>query len=152
MNKAFRVVVAGLSGGFAGNAVLGVLFTSPFVQALLYNPDIQSQLFLDITPLRNVAVSVTGLVVLSILHAWLFYVLKPSIPGRNWIEKGLFWGFVIWLMFWLFQEWFVYYTLLQEPIVLALLELLILLFGSLVEGIVIAYFLERKTRRSSRRG
>ncbi len=140
----FLIIIAGLLGGFVGNAILGILFTSPPIQSILYNPDIQSQTFLDITPLRNVPLSVVGLVLLTIIHSWLFYVFKPSIPGKSWIKKGLFWGFVIWLMFWLFQEWFIYHTLLQEPIILNLLELLILLLGSLVEGLVIAFFLERK--------
>jgi hypothetical protein len=44
-------------------------------------------------------------------------------------------------MFWLFQEWFIYQTLLGEPLILNLLELSILLLGSLVEGAIIAFFL-----------
>lgn len=45
---------------------------------------------------------------------------------------------MIWAMYWLFQEWFVYVTLLQEPPILAGLELAILLLGSMLEGVVIA--------------
>lgn len=45
------------------------------------------------------------------------------------------------LMYWLFQEWFIYHTLLHEPILLNLLEPAILLVGSLVEGLIIAWFL-----------
>jgi len=47
-------------------------------------------------------------------------------------------------MFWVFQEWFIYHTLLGEPLALNLLELAILLAGSLVEGLVIAFILARK--------
>jgi hypothetical protein len=140
----FLIIIAGLLGGFFGNVTLGILFTSTPIQSILYNPEIQSQTFLDITPLRDVPLSVVGLVLLSIIHSWLFFIFKPSIPGKYWIKKGIFWGFVIWLMFWLFQEWFVYHTLLHVPIILNLLELSILLLGSLVEGIIIAFFLERK--------
>lgn len=82
-----------------------------------------------------------GLVVLSVIHAWLFWVLQPSIPGSNWVRKGLFWSGVIWAMYWLFQEWFIYHTLLNEPWLLNFLELAILLTGSLAEGLVIAYML-----------
>jgi hypothetical protein len=82
---------------------------------------------------------VIGLVVLSIIHAWLFYILMSAVPGKTWVKKGLFWGFVIWLMYWVFQEWFIYHTLLLEPIALNLFELAILLAGSLVEGLIIAY-------------
>ena len=138
-----KIVIAGLVGGFVGNGVLGAIFSSPLVQAILYNPDFQSALFIEITPKRNIPVSVAGLVVLSVIHSWLFSVFKPSIPGRAWIQKGLFWGLTIWLMYWLFQEWFIYNTLLGEPLLLNLLELSILLLGSLVEGVIIAFFLAR---------
>ena len=143
-NGAVKILVAGLVGGFIGNGVLGVLFSCSPIQAILYNPGWQSQLFIEITPKRNMPVSVTGLFILSIIHAWLFSVFMPSIPGKTWLKKGLFWGLTIWLMFWLFQEWFIYNTLLGEPLLLNALELAILILGSLVEGIVIAFFLARE--------
>ena len=143
-NTPAKILVAGLVGGFIGNGVLGALFSSPPAQSILYNPEWQSQMFIDITPKRNIPISVAGLVVLSIIHAWLFDVLKASIPGETWLRKGLFWGLTIWLMYWLFQEWFIYHTLLGEPLLLNFLELSILLLGSLVEGVIIATFLARK--------
>lgn len=96
MNKPLKIVVAGLVGGFIGNGVLGALFSSPPIQTVLYNPELQSQLFIAITPKRNIPVSVAGLVILSIIHAWLFSVLMPSLPGKTWFKKGLFWGLTIW--------------------------------------------------------
>ena len=144
MINPLKIVVAGLVGGFIGNGVLGALFSSPPIQTILYNPELQSQLFIAITPKRNIPVSIAGLVILSIIHAWLFSVLMPSLPGKTWLKKGLFWGLTIWLMYWLFQEWFIYNTLLGEPLILNVLELTILIMGSLVEGIVIAFFLARK--------
>lgn len=134
----WKVIVAGLVGGFVGNGVLGALFSSPPVQAILYDPGLQSPLFIEVTPQRNIPLSVAGLVVLSVIHAGLFSVLCPSVPGRGWIGKGLFWGLVIWSMYWVFQEWFIYHTLLGEPLLLNLLELAMLLVGSLVEGLIIA--------------
>lgn len=148
-NRAVRILVAGLVGGFIGNGVLGALFSISPIQSILYNPEWQSQLFIEITPKRNIPVSVAGLVLLSIIHAWLFNVLMPSIPGKIWLKKGLFWGLTIWLMYWLFQEWFIYNTLLGEPFLLNTLELTILLLGSLVEGIIIAFFLARKPSGSA---
>lgn len=142
-----KVVGAGLTGGFIGNGVLGALFSCPPIKSILYDPNRQSDLFISITPLRNIPVSVAGLVILSVVHSALFSVLMPSIPGKSWVKKGLFWGFSIWAMFWLFQEWFIYHTLLDEPFLLNVLELLILLIGSLVEGLVIAFFLARETTR-----
>ena len=127
-----------------GNGVLGAAFSLPALRSILYDPAVQSRLFIEITPHRNIPVSVGGLIVLSVIHSWLFSIFSPSIPGASWFRKGLFWGLTIWLMFWVFQEWFIYHTLLAEPIVLILLELVILLAGSLVEGLVIAFVLARK--------
>jgi hypothetical protein len=147
------MILAGLAGGFIGNGVLGVLFSSPPVRAVLYHPEWQSQLFLQVTPERNMTVSVSGLIILSVIHSWLFDLLRPSIPGETWVKKGLFWGATIWLMYWVFQEWFIYHTLLAEPIVLAAFELVILLVGSLAEGLVIAFILmpERRAAASTRK-
>ena len=148
-NRIVTILVAGLVGGFLGNGVLGALFSSPPIHTILYNPDWQSPLFIEITPTRNIPGSVAGLVVLSVIHAWLFSILMPSIPGRSWLKKGLFWGVTIWAMYWVFQEWFIYNTLLGEPLLLNVLELTILLLGSLVEGTVIAFFLARKSSNSA---
>jgi len=139
MNKALKIVFTGLLAGFVSEGVLGALFMSSMVQSILYNPNIQSQLFIEVTPQRNMAVSIIGVIVLSILHAWLYTIYVQSIPGKTWIKKGLFWGLTIWLMFWVFQEWFIYHTLLAEPLILNALELVILLIGSFVEGLIIAF-------------
>ena len=135
------VVYSGLLGGIAGEGIMGAIFMSPPVQKLLYNPALQSALFLEITPTRDLVYSISGMVVLSIIHSWLFYVFQPCIPGKTWLGKGLFWGLSIWLMYWVVQEWFIYHTLLREPILLNLLELTILLVGSLLEGCVISKIL-----------
>jgi len=131
-------VASGLAGGFLGNGLLGALFSAPPLRRVLYDPSLQSPLFLEITPQRNVPLSVAGLVVLSGIHGWLFARLAAGIPGSTWVRQGLFWGVTIWATYWLFQEWFIYYTLLQEPPLLALPELAVLLPGSLAEGLVIA--------------
>lgn len=133
-----RAILAGWIGGFLGNGLLGAIFSSPLAKAILYDPNVQSQLFLNVTPQRNIAVSVIGLIVLSGIHGILYACLSPSIPGRNWLMKGVLWGTMIWASYWLFQEWFIYITLLGEPLLLAILELVVLLAGSLLEGVVIA--------------
>lgn len=145
-----HALLAGWIGGFIGNGLLGALFSSPPVQGILYNPALQSQLFITLTPQRDLAVSVIGLVMLSGLHGVLFAVLRPSIPGNSWLTKGLWWGLFLWASYWLFQEWFIYVTLLREPITLAALELGILLLGSLLEGAVISRLMDcrRKTEQS----
>lgn len=139
MNQILKIIGAGLIAGFVSEGILGALFMNSVVQSILYNPNIQSQLFIDITPQRDMVVSIVGLIVLSIIHAWLYTIYVQSIPGKTWAGKGLFWGLTIWLMFWVFQEWFIYHTLLGEPLILNALELVILLAGSIVEGLIIAF-------------
>ncbi|MFZ5522792.1 MAG: hypothetical protein ACOY9D_01740 [Pseudomonadota bacterium] len=147
MKRVTQVIVAGWLGGFAGNAFLGAIFSSPWIKNVLYDPAWQSRLFLAITPQRDIAVSVVGLVVLSGLHGLFFHLFRSCIPGQSTFRKGLFWGLVIWATYWLFQEWFIYITLLHEPVALALVELAILLIGSLIEGVVIALVVEKLTDR-----
>lgn len=144
MNKKLKIILAGLLGGFVGNGILGAVFSLPLINTILYNPAIQSQLFIEVTPARNIPLSVIGLIVLSVIHAYFFSIFEPSIPGKTWQKKGLFWGFTIWAMFWLFQEWFIYHTLLGEPLILNALELTILLTGSLIEGLIISFLLVKK--------
>jgi len=141
MKKTYKIIYSGLIAGLISEGILGALFMSPLVQHILYNPNLQSKLFLDVTPTRDLFPSIAGVVVLSIAHSWLFSIFQKSIPGNDWIKKGLFWGFTIWLLFWVFQEWFIYHTLLNEPLILNLLELTILLIGSFTEGLIISKFL-----------
>lgn len=143
-NRTVTIIYSGLLAGLISEGILGALFMSPPVQSVLYNPDLQSPLFLQVTLTRALFPSIAGIVVLSIAHSWLFHLFQPSVPGNTRIKKGMFWGFTIWLMYWVFQEWFIYHTLLQEPLLLNLLELTILLVGSLIEGLIISWFLYEK--------
>ena len=140
-----RGLAAGWIGAFVGNGLLGALYSSPWLTAVLYDPDLQSDLFISVTQRRNVAVSVAGLVFLGGLQGLAFAQLNPSLPGKRWFAKGLWWGLWLWALYWLFQEWFIYVTLLDEPLRLAVLELVVLLSGSLLEGLVIAWILVGRT-------
>lgn len=139
MNKTLKIIFAGLVAGFVSEGILGVLFVNPLIKSILYNPNIQSQLFIEITSQRNLIISIAGVIVLSIIHAWLYTIFAKSVPGTTWVRKGLFWGLTIWLMFWVFQEWFIYHALLNEPLILNALELALLLIGSCTEGLIIAF-------------
>jgi len=139
-----KVLWVGLVSGFVGNGILGALFSLPFINAILYNPRIQSELFIQVTPTRDIPASVIGLIILSIIPTYLFITLARSIPGKDWFYKGIFWGFSIWGMFWVMQEWFIYHTLLREPFILNFLELALLLIGSLAQGLLIAWFYKKE--------
>ncbi len=147
--KTIKAVISGIVGGLVGNGIMGAIFSSPPITKILYDPKIQSELFIEITSQRNIPISVAGLVLLSGIHGILFNTFYSALPGSSWKTKGLFWGLVIWLMYWLFQEWFIYNTLLGVPLILNLLELAILLLGSLVEGLVIAAVLHKMSSNKS---
>jgi hypothetical protein len=136
-----KITWIGLLAGFISSGIAGALFMSPLGQSVLYNPEWQSKTFIDITTARNLPLSIAGLIVVGIIHAWFYDIFKSSIQYKEWWKKGLFWGFCIWAMFWLPQEWWVYHTLLQEPLILNLFELMLLLIESLIEGLIIAYFI-----------
>lgn len=68
-NRTFKIVYSGLIAGFVSQGILGGLFMSSPVQAILYDPNLQSQLFIDVTSTRALFPSVAGLVVLSIIHS-----------------------------------------------------------------------------------
>jgi hypothetical protein len=140
LNRSIRIILAGLLGGFVSEGILGILFANSLTKSILYDPRFQSRLYIDITAQRNLPISIAGLVILSLVHAWLFVIFLKSVPGDTWVKKGLFWGFTIWLLYWVFQEWFMFRMLLGEPIILNLLELALLLIGSLIEGLIIAAF------------
>ncbi len=147
-----RFAIAGLIAAFAANGFLGAVFSSVIVQSILYNPQAQSELFLTITPTRNIPISVAGLVALGGLHGYLYSLLEASIPGRHRWQRGAVWGVIIWATYWLAQEWFIYVTLLREPLHLALFELTILLAASVAEGILIALIGYGRTRPDSMKG
>ena len=54
MRNCLRVIAAGLAGGLAGNGVLGVAFSSSWVTHALYDPSLQSALFIEITRQRDI--------------------------------------------------------------------------------------------------
>lgn len=134
---------AGWLGGALGNGLLGAVYSLGPVQRLFYDPAQQSRLFIELTPTRDIPVSVAGLVLLCALHGVLYARFRPTLPGDAWWRRGLFWGGCLWALYWLFQEWFIYRTLLLEPWPLLALELVILLSGALLEGLVIAFVVER---------
>lgn len=138
----WRGIVAGWVGAFAGNALLGFAFTSPWVTAWLLDPALQSAAFLELARTRNVSLSVAGLVVLGAIPGWAYVRLRAAVPGGTAWKRGLWWGLLLWALYWLPQEWFIYVTLLREPLPLAALELMILLAGCLLQGAIIAIIVE----------
>ena len=117
----------------------------PLVEVIGTHPELRpgltAQVHIHVERQPEQPAAVAGLVVLSGVHGALLLLLRRDAAPAAWVRHGLRLGFVIWATYWLFQEWFIYVTLLQEPLSLAGVELLLLLAGSLVEGTVIAWLL-----------
>lgn len=142
-NSLFKKVFIGLIAGIVSQMIMGGLFMSPLVQSILYNPEFQSQLFLEITPQRDLLPSVLGLIIFSIVYGIIYPRVFSVLPGEKWWQKGLWFGFFIWLLYWVPQEWFIYRTLLHEPLWLNLFELTLCLIGTFAQGIVIAFLMKK---------
>lgn len=136
-----RIMLAGLVAGLVSHGLLGMIFTSTAIESIIYHPELQSELFNQVVPQRNVYQTLLGLSLLSILHSGFYAIFYQSIPGSTWIRKGLFWGFTLWALYWLFQDWFMFHTLLNEPVLMNLFQLSIMLICSLIEGLLIALIL-----------
>lgn len=130
-----RTALWGLLAAFVSQGLMGVLFLNPWTQGLLYHEQWQSLLYRQVTPQRDLLPSIVGLVVWGLIPAFLHRRLAPS--GSPW-RAGLATATWIWLLFWLPQEWFIYVTLLGEPLPLAGLELVLAALGSLAQGLLLA--------------
>lgn len=134
-----KTVVAGLTAGFASQMVMAPLFLNPVTQGILYNPQLQSRIFLEITPLRNIVPSVIGLMLWGIVPAFLYQRLDIRSDKKT--VRGVYLALWIWLLYWLPQEWFIYVTLLGEPLHLAAFELLLTAIGTIVQGLILVWML-----------
>jgi hypothetical protein len=139
-----KILISSFIAGFIAEGFMGAAFSGGPARSILYDPDIQSRLFIEITPTRNLAYSIFGLLVWSSFHGFVFKRFLPLIPGSNQIQKGIFFGIGIWFFYWLPQEWFMFHTLIREPILLCLLELCILIIGSIIQGVILALFIKEK--------
>lgn len=131
-----RCVVVGLAAGFVSQGVMGALFMNPWSQAVLGNPGFQSSLYRELSALRPLVPSIIGLVAWGVVPALLHRRLGHS--GPRW-RSGLATGAWVWALFWLPQEWFMYVTLIGEPLPLAALELAFAAVGCGVQGLILGW-------------
>lgn len=131
-----RVVGIGLLAGFVSQGLMGALFMNPWSLALLSDPGLQSALYRELSALRPLVPSIVGLVLWGVVPAFLHRRLAH--PGPWW-KSGLATGAWVWGLFWLPQEWFMYITLLAEPLPLALLELAFAAVGCAAQGLLLGW-------------
>ncbi len=144
-----RTVIAGVAGGIAMN--LAMLFTFRLIGfgwkggGILLNPSYQSQkliaVWTKIEPLPLVVsqpmVIILGIVGFGIIHAYLFRWLSRSWP-RGVSKRAIRFACLVFLMTFLFWEFFTPFNQFGEPIYLIALELVFWAFIALVDGFAIS--------------
>ena len=144
--KPIRMIIAGILGGMAASLAVLILFMLIGFEywGILTNPEYQSpkliRVWTEIEPIplavNHPGIITLGFVILSILHAFVFAVIRQGIPGEG-LKKGIIFGLIIWLFSYVFFEFFTPWNMFGEPLVLLGLELLFWIGVALFEGIVI---------------
>jgi len=145
--KLSRIIAAGILGGMAASLAVLILFRLIGFEywGILTNPEYQSPKLLKVwTEIEPIPLAVNhpgiitlGFVILSILHAFVFAIIRQGIPGEC-LNKGIIFGLIIWLFSYVFFEFFTPWNMFGEPLYLVGLELLFWIGVALSEGIVIA--------------
>jgi hypothetical protein len=144
-----RTVIAGIAGGIAMN--LAMLLTFRLIGfgwkggGILLNPSHQSQkliaVWTNIEPLplvvRQPMAIILGIVGFGIIHAYLFRWLSPY-WARGVAKRGIRFACLVFLMTFLFWEFFTPFNQFGEPIYLIALELVFWAFIALADGFAIS--------------
>ncbi len=142
-----RTIAAGMLGGIAASLAVLILFRLIGFEywGILTNPEYQSpkliKVWAEIEPIplavNHPGIITLGFVLLSILHAFLFAIIREGLPGEG-LKKGIIIGLIIWLFSYVFFEFFTPWNMFGEPVALVALELLFWIGVALSEGVVIA--------------
>ena len=139
MNLVMLLTFRGLGFGWKGD---GILLTSPAQSEKLV------AVWTELEPLPLVAVApapiMIGLVLFGILHAYLFHWLSPSLPSGR-VGAGLGFGGLVFVMTFLFWEFFTPFNMFGEPLHLIALELVFWACIALAEGLTIGLIIGRRT-------
>jgi hypothetical protein len=144
-----RTVIAGVAGGIAMN--LAMLLTFRLIGfgwkggGILLNPSYQSQkliaVWTEIEPLplvvRQPMTIILGIVGLGILHAYLFRWLS-CFWARGVAKRAFRFACLVFVMTFLFWEFFTPFNQFGEPIYLIALELVFWAFIALADGFAIS--------------
>ncbi|MDX1642502.1 MAG: hypothetical protein R3220_12435 [Balneolaceae bacterium] len=149
-----RSLLAGLAGGVAWILSM-MLFFGP-AQAILASPEYQSQKFLaifgQIEPLPRTAVAgwilPAGLVLIAVLFALVYPVIRRAFPENPWWKKGLKFGLISWVFMVPWFEFYLPWNVMHEPLMLVILEMVLWMAVLLCVGLAIAGFYEWRLTKS----
>jgi len=149
----FRTILAGLAGGAALN--LAMLLTFRLMGfgwqggGILLDPAWQSPKLIDVwtrlEPLPLVVASpapiIMGLLLFGLAHAFLYRWLSPHWPPGV-LSRALRLGLLVFVLSFLFWEFFTPFNQFGEPVLLIALELCFWAFIALAEGLAVASVFE----------
>lgn len=154
MRRAVRTILAGLAGGAAMNAMM--LLTFRLIGfglrggGILLDPGVQSEKLINVwtrmEPIPKIIseplVMITGLMFFGIIHAVIYYWISGPWP-RCVFSRGWRFSAILFLMTFLFWEFFTPFNLFWEPLSLAAVELFFWAAIAAAEGFAIAAVMER---------
>jgi hypothetical protein len=150
-----RTVLAGIAGGMAMNITMLLTFRLMGFgwdgNGILLDPDIQSQKLIDVwtrmEPLPLVADKpapiIIGIILFGIIHAFIYRWLSAAWPSGI-VHRGVRMAMSIFLLVFLFWEFFTPFNQFGEPLLLIGLELIFWALIALADGFTIALVMERK--------
>jgi hypothetical protein len=147
--------MAGVAGGMAMNVAMFLTFRligfGVNADGFLLDPSIQSQkliaVWTTIKPLPLVttrpAPIIIGLVFFGVVHAYLYRWISPSWP-KGMVRRGLSFALLVFLLTFLFWEFFTPFNQFGEPLRLIAVELCFWAVIALADGFAISSIMERK--------
>lgn len=155
-----RTILAGLAGGLAMNLMM--LLTFRLIgfgvngDGILLDPSRQSHkliaVWTELEPLplvvNNPAPVILGIIIFGIIHACLYRWLAPAWPAGT-IKRGLRFSLLVFLMSFLFWEFFTPFNQFGEPVILIALELVFWSLIALADGLTIAAVIEYTPQKNS---
>jgi hypothetical protein len=152
-----RTLLAGIAGGLAMNLVMLLTFRVIGFgingRGILLNPSVQSDkliaVWTRIEPLPLVVSRpmpiVLGIILFGVGHAYLYRWISPA-WSMGILRRGLSFGLLVFLLTFLFWEFFTPFNQFGEPLCLIALELGFWALIALADGLAISAVMEQRQR------
>lgn len=149
-----RTILAGLAGGLVMNLVMLLTFRligfGLNADGILLDPSVQSKkliaIWTEIEPLplivTNPAPIISGIIIFGVLHAYIYNWISSGWK-HGVIHRGLRFGLLVFIMSFLFWEFFTPFNQFGEPIPLIGLELTFWALIAFADGLTIAMVIEK---------
>lgn len=149
-----RTIVAGIAGGIAMNAAMLLTFRllgfGVTGGGVLLDPSLQSRkliaVWTEMEPLPLVVSQpvpiILGIICIGIIHAYLYRWIRPAWPSGT-ARRAASFALLVFLLSFLFWEFFTPFNQFGEPLGLIALELIFWAVIALADGLAISFIMER---------